>query len=216
MYKIIRQNEFDISYVNKNAKVVIVGMSPGSTQTSNYNKTLGIKENNRLCAFSGNPMRQNIINLLNTIKVNDFLNIKDCSSLWGNDFDKVSFTSILKQPVLKTQKDKTQFISTIDYSKIMNNEDLTNLFKDFEKDCSEHYKEAELFIACGTAVRPILDILANKNIIKAPIITIAHPSQTNIQRAKVYLTRTLPSQANAALHKMIEARAEADAIIKMK
>lgn len=98
-------------YVNENAKIVIVGMTPGSKQASNalssakaaLQSGLSIAEASKTAklqaSFSGEPMRTNLVRMLDTIGVQAKLGLRSTVSLWNEDADLVHFTSALRYPV---------------------------------------------------------------------------------------------------------------------
>ena len=124
-YSVVSSELFDINYHNPEARIAIVGISPGSSQNSEYNKAETIKDNNKRCAFSNgitkkgkqkkSGMRTNLIEMLNLIGVNDFLKIKNCESLWKEDFEMSLFTSILPYPVVKTHDEIDSEIKNNEY-----------------------------------------------------------------------------------------------------
>jgi hypothetical protein len=72
---IIEKSYFD--YVNKDAEVMILGITPGPNQAVNVEdaKSLSKKELKRKYAFSGTLMRKNLIDELNYILLNKFLQV---------------------------------------------------------------------------------------------------------------------------------------------
>ena len=98
---IFEPTEFD--YVNPMAQVVIVGITPGNSQLDGSREGMSSKEIKRKYAFAGS-MRPNLINLLDYIGVNSFLEIETCKSLWQEDFDKVDMTSLLVEATYELKK----------------------------------------------------------------------------------------------------------------
>ena len=194
-----------IHYFNPDAKIIIVGISPGNTQLKEMlTMKETVKERNRRCAFAG-AMRNNLINMLNAIGVNDYLAIKDCKTLWENDFDLVNHTSILPYSVIKyngdipaviddinalstyeqkyreTHNNKIDgfYISQIKYSTIKNpnNPSLRECFNYFVDDINK-YKQLRLIIALGPAYKVISDAIKDDVIhTKAIIVHIPHASR---------------------------------------
>jgi hypothetical protein len=78
-------------YVNSNAKLVLVGITPGLTQWKNaiaemqlqlqrgVTMDVALEETKKVGAFSG-AMRNNLIELLDTIGIQDWLGITGCGS----------------------------------------------------------------------------------------------------------------------------------------
>jgi len=103
-------------YVSQNAKVVLVGITPGKTQLFNAlssvqsSLTKGLEHEDVLKraknegAFSG-TLRNNLIKLLDHIGLHEKLGISSTTSLFDRDAHLVHTTSVLKHPVFINGKD---------------------------------------------------------------------------------------------------------------
>lgn len=171
-------------YVNPKAEVVIVGITPGNSQVKGERKGLLAEEIKRTYAFKGG-IRKNIVKMLDYIGVNTLLGIKTSASLWGEDFDRVELTSLLKDATYVVEKGgRTMFKNTEDIAK---SKLLTEKFETgFVKDCAQ-YTKAKLFVACGQGVYDELMKLKDRGIITAPVVAIAHPSGNNAMRVLYYI-----------------------------
>ncbi len=171
-------------YVNPNAEVVIVGITPGNSQQKGSREGMTPREIKRKYAFAG-TLRKNMVSMLDHIGVNSLLRIDSCASLWEQDFDRVEMTSLLKDATYVEGKGgRTMFKDT---EIIAKSKELTEKFeKGFVNDCQQ-YKKAKLFIACGQDVYEILKKLGERGIITAPVVAIAHPSGNNAIRVKYYM-----------------------------
>lgn len=207
---IIEKSYFD--YVNKDAEVMILGITPGPNQAVNVedSKRLSKKELKRKYAFSGTLMRKNLIDELNYILLNKFLNIKDCKSLWEDDFSRVEMTSLLKNAVYKNNESKTPFNETQKINKI---EQLKNEFENgFKNDCKK-YKNLRIIIALGKKIKIIIDELQKEGIIDSSvkILSIPHPSGGNNGQVSYFLGRSSNEKYNNETMKMFK---ESKKIIK--
>lgn len=207
---IIEKSYFD--YVNKDAEVMILGITPGPNQAVNVEdaKSLSKKELKRKYAFSGTLMRKNLIDELNYILLNKYLNIKDCKSLWEDDFSRVEMTSLLKNAVYKNNESKTPFNET---QKINKNEQLKNEFENgFKNDCKK-YKNLRIIIALGKKIKIIIDELQKEGILDScvKILSIPHPSGGNNGQVSYFLGRSSNEKYNNETMKMFK---ESKKIIK--
>ena len=214
-YSTVDSSLFNIHYFNPEAKLVIIGISPGPTQTLNEKYLKGdtldiIKYNNRMCAFAG-KMRNNLIKMLKAIDKDNRLQNKlsiDFDKLWGDDFDKVNHTSILPLSVVqsdiklpekitsnlddyekdfKKRKPKSQFyISNFSYKKIINsNNAIKENFHLFVNDFNK-YSDDTIFIVLGNAMKIINDAPElNKN--NKTIINIPHAAPSNQGKINAFL-----------------------------
>lgn len=106
----------DVAYfpaepLNLDARIVIVGLTPGQTQMrkalNEARRCLrdGLSQRDTLAAvkvfasFSGGPMRRNLVDMLDSIGVNGLLGLRSVGSLWDNDTQLTQFTSVLRFPV---------------------------------------------------------------------------------------------------------------------
>ena len=129
--------------INNNARVFIVGITPGWTQTSIAYKTArnGLmnnlddetikKECKRNSRFAGS-MRKNLIEMLDELKLNEKLNINSCLELFEDKDELLHTTSIIPYPVFINNKNYTG-----SNPKILDDEALLFYMKEY------FYKEVE-------------------------------------------------------------------------
>ena len=186
--------ETNFSYVNPNAQLVLVGITPGNSQLKGSREGKSDEDIKKENAFAGN-MRTPLIRMLDSIGVNKLLGIATCKSLWEDDFNKVEMTSLLKDATYLLKKDGTKemFKNTKLISKSTK---LTQMLQEgFVADC-KNYKNAKLFVACGPNVYDVLKDLQNQGLIVAPVVAIAHPSGANAGRISCYLGNKSPKDAS--------------------
>ena len=179
-------------YVNPKAEVVIVGITPGNSQLDGSRDGMSPREIKRKYAFAGS-MRHWLVNMLDYIGINQLLNIGTCSSLWGDDFDKVEMTSLLKDATYEIKKDGSREMFR-HASKIEKSKKLTRMLEDgFVKNCGK-YENSVLFVACGPGVYDILKKLQNEKKIEGLVAGIAHPSGENLGRILCYMGQKEPME----------------------
>lgn len=179
-------------YINPNAKIFIVGITPGffqmSTAISEAIRGLGqgksIEEIQYDCKkagrFSG-VIRKNIIDMLNELELNKILNIDDCSEL----FDKKDFllhtVSLIPYPV---------FVEGANYSghmpKLVTTEFLMKYVYENFLDEFKTLKNSKdiILIPLGRAVEDVLLKLSKDGLLDEKIILkgFPHPSGANVNR----------------------------------
>ena len=104
-------------HINHQARIALVGITPGPTQMSNANlqarKTLlagsaatqAIQSAKEVGAFSGEPMRGNLIKQLNHWGIHQWLGLEDASQLFSTSRHLVHTTSLLRYPVFNAGND---------------------------------------------------------------------------------------------------------------
>ena len=170
-------------YLNPRAKIVLVGITPGPTQMVNANREAraafaggatdleAIKIAKDAAAFSGEPMRGNLIRQLNHWGFDEWLGQQDASAFFSTANDLVQTTSLLRYPVFVKDAD---YRGTPDMLK-------TPLLRRY---LLEHFvSEIEalpeaVFVGLGPAVQKVLVGLAAEGLIAAERIIggMLHPS----------------------------------------
>lgn len=198
-FLLIKKQKMEIYYaphneiINEKAKIFIVGITPGWTQTSIAYETAnnGLKNNmeyefikkecKKNSRFAGS-MRKNLVDMLDELNLNKKLNIKSCLELFGNKDELLHTTSIIPYPVFISNKNYTG--ST---PKILDDEVLQFYMKKY------FYKEIEkmkntLIIPLGKAVEEVLKFMVEEGIIKEEqcLIGFPHPSGANGHRKKQF------------------------------
>lgn len=175
--------------INDKAKIFIIGITPGWTQTSIAYKTArnGIinnlepeiikKECKRNSRFAGS-MRKNLVGMLDEINLNNQLHLTSCLELFGDKDYLLHTTSVIPYPVFINDKNYTGT-----NPKIKDNEILYSYVKKY------FYKEVEklsnaLIIPLGKAVEEVLDKMIKDNLIKEEqcLLGFPHPSGANGHR----------------------------------
>lgn len=188
-FKLYGENNIKIYYaphneiINEQAKIFIVGITPGWTQTSIAYQTAhnGLinnltpdqikKECKRNSRFAGS-MRKNLIEMMDEINIDEKLGIKSCSELFGDKDYLLHPTSIIPYPVFINNKNYTG-----SNPKIMDNQALYSYVKKY------FYKEVEklpnvLIIPLGKAVEEVLEQMIKDDLIKEEqcLLGFPHPS----------------------------------------
>jgi len=181
-------------FINKEAQILIIGITPGWTQTQIAFKTAneGLIKNKEIIdilkkckynsRFSGS-MRNNLIDMLDEIGLNRKLNISSCSEMFNEENNLMHTTSLIKYPV---------FINGKNYNghspEILKNE---LLFKYVQNYFISEIKEIQnaVIIPLGKAVEEVLMYLVNNCLIDNKYIILygfPHPSGANGHRREMF------------------------------
>ena len=179
--------------INDKAKIFIVGITPGWTQTQIAYKTAhrGLNNNDseenikkdckRNSRFAGS-MRKNLIEMLDELKLNEFFKIDSCAELFGEREELLHTTSIIPYPVFINDKNYTG-----SNPKIMENEILYSYVKKY------FYKEIlqlpkALIIPLGKAVEEVLEKMIEEDFIlkEQCLLGFPHPSGANGHRKRQF------------------------------
>lgn len=184
----LRSYYIPFDYMNTNAKLVLVGITPGLTQWKNAmaemqlqlqsgaSKDAALRETKKVGAFSG-AMRDNLIAMLDEVGIQRWLGIASCVSLFAQDQHLMHATSILRHPV---------FVNGSNYNgtpKMTKTAILKSLMLEYFAKEAAQLKNA-LFIPLGPVVSDGLNYLANDGVLRPQQIFhgLPHPSPANIER----------------------------------
>jgi hypothetical protein len=183
-------------YVNRQARVVVVGITPGFAQWKNAVRearrqlALGAPENELLRAakytgaFSG-AIRPNLVALLDSVGLQRWLGIASCATLFGMDAHLMHVTAALRHPV---------FVNGVNYNGANPNMVTTPLLQSQLLD----YFAAEaaqlpdaVYVPLGPRVGQALSWLARRGVLDEGRILhgIPHPSGANAERIAYFLGR---------------------------
>ena len=198
-FLLCKENNLEIYYaphnevINDKAKVFIIGITPGWTQTSIAYKTAhdGLinnitieqikKECKRKSRFAGS-MRNNLVNMLDELKLNEKLNINSCIELFEEKDYMLHTTSMITYPVFINNRNYTGSIPKIKDNSILYSY-VRKYFYEEVKDLSN-----ALFIPLGKAVEEILKDMIYEKIIREEqcLLGFPHPSGANGHRKKQF------------------------------
>ena len=183
-------------YVNRGARLVLVGISPGFVQWKN-----AVREARRQMALGAAPdallraakytgafsgaIRPNLVALLDHVGLQRWLGIASCASLFGADAHLMHVTAVLRHPV---------FVDGKNYNGAAPNMLTTPLL---QAQLLEHFapEAAQLpdavYVPLGPKVGLALDWLARRGTLSAGRILhgIPHPSGANAERIAYFLGR---------------------------
>ena len=197
--KIDEQGKIKIYYapfehVNRAARVVLVGITPGPTQMVNANnearRALMSGKSPQECmqaaketaAFSGEPMRSNLIKQLNHWGVQRWLGLVDAKAMFSTDRQLVQTTSLLRYPVFDNSQDYRGAPDMLKHPLLKK-----YLLEHFASEVAQ--LSNAIFLGLGPMVQNILDRLVQSgDIDEAQIFGgMLHPSGNNTYRLN-YLT----------------------------
>lgn len=211
-------------WVNTRAKVVVVGITPGKTQAVNalqaYRQARKAGQSmadasrigKQTGAFSGS-LRANLVTLLDHIRLNQWLGIGSCASLFGTHGSHnglVHSTSVLQFPVFKNGENYNGTPS------IRNSVLLRQQLGHVAHTLSQ-LPEA-LIIPLGPKVVEGLDLLIEDGVIREERVLkgLPHPSGANAERIKYFLGTKKRSALSNKVNPDALDRAKADISAKME
>jgi hypothetical protein len=184
-------------FINKNAKIIIIGITPGFTQmeiairNTKNNLLLGksfnsitkhIKEN---VAFAG-QMRNNMITMFDDLGLNKLLDLKSCNLLFDKKYAGLThMTSVIRYPVFRNGKDYTGHSPEILKSNMLKKY-VQNIFLN-ELKCIKY----SIIIPLGSAVSNVLKWISEEyyNINDKCLFDFPHPSGANGHRIKKFIQK---------------------------
>lgn len=195
-----------LEFVNANAKVVIIGITPGQTQMINavaeYRRQLiagadyqhALRAAKLTGAFSG-AMRPNLIQLLDNIGLQEVLGIKTCGDLFGASGELAYTTSVLRNPVFLRGGNYNGTPNMVTHPLLRN-----QVLGLFARDIAS--TPDAILVPLGDRVAEALHWLASEGVVKRDRILegLPHPSGANSERIAYFLGRksrsTLSTKTN--------------------
>lgn len=181
-------------FINKKAKILVVGITPGWTQTQIAYKTanqglrngmvlkdilMQCKYNSR---FSGS-MRRNLIEMLDETGLNKKFYLKSCSEMFNENNDLMHTTSLIKYPVFINEKNYNGHNPDI----LKNGLLVSYIKRYFVSEVNE--LNDPIIIPLGKAVEEVLRYLMKENLIdkdKNIMYGFPHPSGANGHRKEIF------------------------------
>lgn len=195
-------------YVNPAAKVIIVGITPGTQQAENANRAYitalskgmlhgeALKMAKSFASFSG-EMRENLINMLDHSGLNHWLSIPSTKSLFDVDCDLAHFTSAIRYPTFLEGKNYTGKPSALQSPM------LRRLIQQFFISEIKTLSSA-IIIPLGVAVNEIVRHYVSQGMIDADRVLggYQHPSNQSIERINVFLGKKRPEDCSTKTNGM--------------
>ena len=179
-------------HINREARLVIVGITPGMTQavlaleSARLSMNAGhsieetLKDAKRAASFGGS-MRAKLIELLDYIGLQEKLRIRSAGDLFGSHNHLVHFTSILRYPVFKSDKNYN--------SNPLRNPFFQQYVELFINEVSAF--EQALILPLGRVPRIVIESLMHRGIVQEDrtLSGLPHPSGANSERIAYFLGR---------------------------
>jgi hypothetical protein len=180
-------------HVNRAARLVIVGLTPGKQQAGNALRAAqealnaGLSEERAAerakvsASFSG-PMRANLVSMLDSIGISRWLGISTTASLWNQDAQLIHFTSALRYPVFV---DGENWSGTPD---MVRTPPMRSWLEAYTGSELSLFNDA-IFVPLGPKVVAALKCLATRGLIREDRILdgLPHPSGANAERIAYFL-----------------------------
>ncbi|MFG6117915.1 uracil-DNA glycosylase family protein [Thalassobacillus sp. B23F22_16] len=180
-------------HVNEDAKVVIVGITPGLHQMKKSFSTVWnlkdqyIEDNEVLSEVKKNssfegPMRKNLITMLDELGLAEQLGLSSSSELFSSASDLVHTTSVLTYPVFYKGKNYSGSTPNLLKNELLQRYLIANFPQEIEK------MDNPLIIPLGVNVTKALQFLQEENYMKAGTIQegFPHPSGGNGHRHRQF------------------------------
>lgn len=212
-------NYAPFDYIERGARLVIVGITPGAQQASNAlcearrnlvagsNNAGALKAAKVFASFSG-PMRNNLVAMLDHIGLNRWLNVPTAAEVWGPRSELVHFTSALRYPV---------FINGKNYSgsPLMTT---TPILRDLLFQCLAEEARAlpnAVWVPLGPKAAEGVSVLVQERLLSPDRVFsgMPHPSGANAERIAYFLGRkeramlsakTSPEGIDAARSRLVD------------
>lgn len=180
-------------YINPSAQVIIVGLTPGFTQMriAIQEAIIGLKagfSDEEVCRkakeaarFAGS-MRNTLIEMLNTLKLHQYLNLASCDALFQDHQTILHTTSLLRFPVFVETRNYSGNHPSLLSSSFLRETALLSLYEELE------IMSHALIIPLGKTVESVLQLLVSEGKLntKRCLWGFPHPSGANGHKYKQF------------------------------
>jgi hypothetical protein len=198
--RMVKHENIEICYapfehINRQARVVIVGITPGRTQMLNAinearrqidqgaDASTVLMAAKRSAGFSG-AMRPNLVSLLDSVGLHRWLGIPSCDDLFGTAANLMQTASVLRNPVFLGGKNYNG-TPNMTRNPLLRDQLLTHFGEDVKA-----FPKA-IFIPLGDTVAEALNFLADQGRLDRNRILdgLPHPSGANAERIAYFVGR---------------------------
>lgn len=181
-------------YINKEAKIVLVGITPGWNQmktafeqavksmNQQHSREQILKEAKVAASFAG-TIRVNLVNMLDQCGIPEIINTESSASLFKDKRHLLHTTSIIRYPVFHHGKNYTGHNPAIDQSSLLS----SYVYKTFPKELDQ-IKRPALVIPLGKTVEQVIRKLLESRKLAEHVYLFGfpHPSGANGHRKKQF------------------------------
>jgi hypothetical protein len=193
-------------HVNPNARLAMVGITPGPEQLKLAYRTFGSRlkvgqadeeirlEAKKQAAFGGPSMRPNLLKMMRHFGLASILGIKDEEQLWGTRADLFHATSVIPHAAFRNGK---MFAGSF-YDVLRSDVFREGFERDFVSSLSR-MSDRTLYIGLGPTPLAALDWCAKEGLIRGEQVlgAFAHPSTSGGSQVDVYLGQKSPGDLSA-------------------
>jgi hypothetical protein len=196
-----QDGQYDLQYipfehVNREARLVIVGITPGNNQLGlAYEKAqelliAGLPEYEILVeikkagAFGGPSMKPNLLKMLRHFQFEKLLGIDDVVTLWGDDADLLHSTSVVPHAAFKAGE---RFNGS--FEEVMGSPLLKQCFLDCFVPSAMEMSPDALFVALGPCPQAALEWCVKEGVLRRDQVlgSFCHPSSAGGSTTRYYL-----------------------------
>ena len=205
-----RQGQYDLQYipfehVNRDARLVIVGITPGNTQLDlAYEKAQELLkagwpaeevlvEIKKVGAFGGPSMKPNLLKMLRHFQFEKLLGIDDVDTLWGDDAELLHSTSVVPHAAFKAGK---RFNGS--FEEVMDSPLLKQCFLDCFVPSAREMSRDALFVALGPTPQAALEWCVEEGVLRRDQVlgSFCHPSSAGGSTTRYYLREVSKDELN--------------------
>lgn len=186
-------------HINKQAKVVICGITPGKTQASEalriakeglsvgFDLTTIQEQAKQAASFIG--LRDELSSMLDLIGLNKKLGIETCNDLFGSPSNLVHYTSAIRYPVILANGNGYNGSPKVSNTAILKDMLETYLIEEIQElgeDC--------IWVPLGKGAVEALDYLVEQGYMNSRqvISGLPHPSRENVENVRLFLEDDYP------------------------
>lgn len=195
-----------VEYVNSEAQLVLVGITPGMNQlhlayeTARASLQAGMSHEASLRSikqagsFGGNAMRPNLLKMLQHFRFNKLLGVDDVASLWGSNAHLIHSTSVVPHAAFRRGK---MFAGS--FQEVLGSSLLRSSFEQDFLSTLSSMRGDPYFVALGPCPLDALHWSVSRGLLKKHQVlgAFCHPSSSGGSMTRYYLREVQRSDLNA-------------------
>lgn len=205
-----REGQYDLQYIpfehlNRDARLVIVGITPGNTQLDlAYEKAQELLKARRpdeeilveikkAGAFGGPSMKPNLLKMLRHFQFEKLLGIDNVDTLWGDNAGLLHSTSVVPHAAFKAGE---RFNGS--FAEIMDSPLLKQCFLDCFVPSAREISRDALFVALGPTPQAALEWCVEEGVLRRDQVlgSFCHPSSAGGSTTRYYLREVSKDELN--------------------
>jgi hypothetical protein len=185
-------------HLNREAQLVIVGITPGPTQLemaydtvrklTGKSDTAVLTAAKRDGAFGGMAVRPNLVRMLEHFEVAGHLGLASAHDLWDSGWGDFHATSVVPQAAFRVKRDGSEKLFAGSFDEVRRNDVLRECFEQDFLPTVRAMNPNAIWVGLGPTPKEALDWCVTERLLRTDqVVALAHPSSNSGSQVKYFL-----------------------------